>query len=66
MVRMRARGLGSPGVMRTIKNAESANVALKATVPGQYEARLDFAGPGLWLVELRLDPYRQSWEITVP
>lgn len=51
--------VGRPG-------AESANVALKATVPGQYEARLDFAGPGLWLVELRLDPYRQSWEIAVP
>lgn len=51
--------VGRPG-------AELASVPLKATVDGQYEARLDFTGAGLWLVELRLDAYRQAWEIRVP
>ena len=43
----------------------AASVPLKATVDGQYEARLEFQGVGLWLVELQLDGYRQAWEITV-
>lgn len=51
--------IGRPG-------AEQTSVPLKATVAGQYEARLDFTGAGLWLVELQLDAYRQAWEIRVP
>lgn len=51
--------VGRPG-------AELTSVPLMATVDGQYEARLDFAGAGLWLVELRLEAYRQAWEIQVP
>jgi nitrogen fixation protein FixH len=46
--------------------ATLARVPLKATVAGQYEARLAFTAPGLWLVELQLESYRQSWEIEVP
>lgn len=46
--------------------AQPDRVPLTATVAGQYEARLDFPGPGLWLVELRLGDYRQAWEIRVP
>lgn len=46
--------------------AKGARTPLRATVTGQYEARLDFTGPGFWLVELQLGPYRQLWEITVP
>lgn len=44
----------------------ATSVPLAMTVGGQYEARLDFSGPGLWLVELQLDGYRQAWEIMVP
>lgn len=51
--------VGRPG-------AAAANVPLKFTVSGQYEARLEFSGPGLWLVELQLEGYRQSWEVKVP
>ncbi|MEW6133889.1 MAG: FixH family protein [Pseudomonadota bacterium] len=51
--------IGRPG-------AEQIAVPLKATVAGQYEARLDFSAAGLWLVELQLDAYRQTWEIRVP
>lgn len=51
--------MGKPGT-------EPASIPLKATAAGQYEARLDFPIAGLWLVELRLDEYRQSWEIRVP
>lgn len=46
--------------------AAATSVPLAMTVGGQYEARLDFSGAGLWLVELQLDGYRQAWEITVP
>jgi hypothetical protein len=46
--------------------AKGARMPLKDIVGGQYEARLDFPAPGLWLVELRLGEYRQSWEIDVP
>lgn len=45
---------------------QAVSVPLNPTVGGQYEARLDFSGPGLWLVELRLADYRQAWEIRVP
>jgi hypothetical protein len=45
---------------------QAASVPLKATANGQYEARLDFSGAGLWLVELQLGGYRQAWEIMVP
>jgi FixH. len=51
--------VGRPG-------AEQAIIPLKAAVDGQYEARLEFSGAGLWLVDLQLDSYRQAWEIQVP
>lgn len=46
--------------------AKALNVPLNGIASGQYEARLDFSGPGLWLVELQLAGYRQTWEIRVP
>lgn len=46
--------------------AEAKDVPLKTTTSGQYEASLDFPGPGLWLLELQLAAYRQTWEIRVP
>jgi hypothetical protein len=46
--------------------AKGETVALEPLSEGQYETRLDFAAAGLWLVELRLGDYRQSWEIEVP
>lgn len=58
-------GLG--GEWRVARPGDAAaSVPLKASADGQYEARLDFSGAGLWLVELRLDGYRQAWEIRVP
>lgn len=39
---------------------------VKALAQGQYEASLKFATPGLWLVELQIGTYRQSWEVLVP
>ena len=45
---------------------KAASAPLRMTAAGQYETRLDFTGPGLWLLELELDKYRQSWEINVP
>lgn len=41
-------------------------VPLGSVGDGQYEARVDFPGPGLWLLELQLGNYRQSWEMQVP
>jgi len=41
-------------------------VPLEPLGDGRYAARLDFAATGLWLVELQLGNYRQSWEIRVP
>ncbi len=46
--------------------AMAASVPLKSGASGQYEASLDFSGPGLWLLELQLAGYRQTWEIRVP
>lgn len=46
--------------------AEAASVPLKIITSGQYEANLDFSGPGLWLLELQLAGYQQTWEIRVP
>jgi len=54
--------LGRPGASLEV-------IQLAATGQGQYEARLIFTGPGLWLLELRLDregkSHRQSWEISL-
>lgn len=58
---------GLDGVWRVARPGMAAiSVPLAMTVDGQYEARLDFSGPGLWLVELLMDGYRQAWEIQVP
>jgi hypothetical protein len=45
---------------------KGTSTPLKSGTVGQYESRLEFNGPGLWLVELQLSDYRQSWEIQVP
>jgi hypothetical protein len=54
--------LGRPGATQEV-------IPLVSTGQGQYEGRLTFAGPGLWLLELRLDhegkSHRQSWEISL-
>lgn len=52
-------GLSRPGTRAEV-------VLLKAATMGQYEARLNFTSSGLWLAELRIGAYRQSWEILVP
>jgi hypothetical protein len=46
--------------------AKGETIPLAPVSDGQYEARVDFSGPGLWLLELQLGKYRQSWEIQVP
>jgi hypothetical protein len=46
--------------------SKGMSTPLEAGAEGQYESRLEFTGPGLWLLELQLDNYRQSWEIKVP
>jgi hypothetical protein len=46
--------------------AKGVSVPLVAAADGQYEGRLDLPARGLWLLELELSGYRQSWEIEVP
>lgn len=55
---------GSIGVARPGTQGET--LPLDPLGDGHYAARLDFAAAGLWLVELQLENYRQSWEIRVP
>lgn len=58
---------GLAGVWRVARPGDApASVPLTASVDGQYEARVDLNGSGLWLLELQLDGYRQTWEIRVP
>lgn len=58
---------GLAGEWRVARPGDAmTSVPLKATADGQYEARLEFSGAGLWLVELELAGYRQAWEIKVP
>lgn len=56
--------LGRPGA------ATMESHPLLPSGQGQYETRLNFNGPGLWLLELRLEQedkrYKQAWEIAVP
>lgn len=67
------RGLpltGLQGEMRLSRpGGASKAYPLEPTGQGHYESRLNFDGPGLWVLELYIaqgeTPYRQNWEITL-
>ena len=58
---------GSVSVARP--GASIAQVPMRATAAGQYEARIHLTGTGLWLIGLELRQqdkvWRQTWEINV-
>lgn len=61
---------GLTGVVRVNHpGAKSVDTPIRATAPGQYQARIEFVGPGLWVVELELrqhgQVWKQPWEIKV-
>lgn len=42
--------------------SKGVDVPIRAVSPGQYEARIALASPGLWVVELGLSNRNQSWK----
>ena len=68
------RGLPLSGLQAEMRLARPGGAStiypLSPTGQGQYESRLNFDGPGLWVLELHIaqgeTPYRQNWEITLP
>jgi hypothetical protein len=62
---------GLAGHMRVSRfGAKAVATPIVAASPGEYEARIAFDHPGMWVVELELgdhkQAWRQSWEIAVP
>jgi nitrogen fixation protein FixH len=68
------RGVPLPGLKGELSLARPGGIPktypFSPTGRGQYKSRLNFEGPGLWVLELHIaqgeTPYRQSWEITLP